>query len=145
MSVEKEVTMCSCCGEMRPFPRKPGWWQYLVYPATFKSTTVEETKIINGQKTVISTSTSTDEPYYPWQTVRVVSHEEGNQIIPFGAKDPIWWPREAKWRKVCPVCAIELQRAENKLSFHAICPTCNTDLMEIVANELIWRGEEINE
>lgn len=69
------VTLCSCCGQERPFPTEPGIWEFCEDP------------LFN----------------HDWVRCIIERHEypeEGMTVTPIGSDEPIWWPKDAKWRKV---------------------------------------------
>jgi hypothetical protein len=69
---QSDVECCPCCGEVRPYPKNAGEWEYRRDPA------------IN----------------YIWNRVSIVQTEVGLVCIPEGNTEPIWWPTLAAWRKV---------------------------------------------
>jgi len=83
----KDKEHCSCCGELRPHPTRPGRWQYLQHPDMHRVLSVEQNKP------------------EPWVTVTVKEEFEelGERhliMIEDGNSGPSWWPDNAAWRKL---------------------------------------------
>lgn len=108
---ETNQSVCSCCGQKRPFPTQAGLWEYVQDP------------LFNPDGTLLSEFRSSgttykgdklDEPvtvehvsayHQPWQRVSIVDvrhlgGEYGLLLVPLGKQRAIWWPERAVWRKV---------------------------------------------
>jgi hypothetical protein len=78
--MEKNVSPCPCCGQLRPFPTEPGEWEYA---STFT--------IFLG------------DPKWHRATIKLPAQDdrdgqEGLRIWENG--EMIWWPAKCTWRKV---------------------------------------------
>ena len=74
---EPNTTLCSCCGQFRPFPTEPGIWEYNEW--------------VTGSQN--------------WIPVEVKYPESADHDGPDGLRLWIdghmaWWPSHAAWRKI---------------------------------------------
>ncbi len=65
-----DIRPCECCGQSRPYPTRPGRWQYKLYGL--------------GK----------------WVPVTVKYDDEGLTMTHDGESLPDWWPNNAQWQKI---------------------------------------------
>lgn len=108
-----DVTVCDCCGQLRPKPTMAGMWEYLEDPQfNPDGSLVTERKheylaSMQDGKTVTSPvwQTRIVKVDQKWRKVNIVdvSHlGDGFRllVVPVEGKRAIWWPERAIWRKV---------------------------------------------
>jgi hypothetical protein len=79
---------CYCCGQLRPYPTKPGKWEYLENPHLS-----EYYKSIGKPLNWIRVDVVPDKFDPDSITCNLM-------IIPEGQTEAIWWPNNAQWRKI---------------------------------------------
>jgi len=66
---DKNITPCTCCGQLRPYPREPGKWRY-------RHSHRES-----------------------WYNVTVKRDDEGLTMTYEGKTTPDWWPENTQWEQ----------------------------------------------
>jgi len=80
-----DVKNCPVCGQLRPFPTKPGLWEYREYSS------------LPWSKAKIVLSTGNEHHEVP--AGELLFYGTGETTDTFES-EPGWWPERAEWRKI---------------------------------------------
>ena len=92
-----DVKICPCCGQLRPYPTRPGIWEYKQYPSMTSSEWIRcEIRISTGKEHHEAESGAL--LFYPY--IHPLDLEGLDEEEIRDMKGPQHWPSNTMWRRV---------------------------------------------